>query len=97
MSLENELLDWNYKIENFNNHKYHFTKINGSKKNSGDLTKIENCKIFSKECPKADLITADGGFYVLGKDNIQEQLHLQLFFGEIITILSTQKLVVLHL
>jgi 23S rRNA U2552 (ribose-2'-O)-methylase RlmE/FtsJ len=63
-----------------------------SKKNDGDITKMENLDAFEKFVGKnkADLVTADGGFD-WKNENYQEQEAYKLIIGEIIGALNVQK------
>jgi 23S rRNA U2552 (ribose-2'-O)-methylase RlmE/FtsJ len=66
----------------------------GHKKyNDGNLFNPDNIIAYSKLfTKKADIITADGGFFVkYDMENYKEQLHIQLFFNEILTALCIQK------
>jgi len=58
----------------------------------GDITNIETiqifCNVFKEK--KAYLITADGGFQDENRENIQEHIHSQLIFSEILTALNIQ-------
>lgn len=58
----------------------------------GDITKIETTNKFKEKFKdkKAYIVTADGGFEDENREYIQEQIHSQLIFSEILTALSIQ-------
>jgi 23S rRNA U2552 (ribose-2'-O)-methylase RlmE/FtsJ len=63
--------------------------------NDGNLLNPKNIIAYSKlfDKNKADLVTADGGFFVKGKKQVfKEQLHSKLFLCEVITALMVQKI-----
>lgn len=59
-----------------------------------DLTKLSTIDYLLDTCQfktsKADIITADGGIDVSSHPHLQEIAHYKLFFGEVLTALSTQ-------
>lgn len=59
-----------------------------------DLTKLETIDYLLDVCKfrdnKADIVTADGGIDVSDFPHLQEIAHYKLFFGEVLTALSTQ-------
>lgn len=60
-------------------------KIIYGKNSTGDITNVENIKIFKEMLNgKVDFITADGGFDEGNDFNNKEQLHYNLFFTEIV-------------
>lgn len=66
-----------------------------SKINDGNLLNPLNIKAYTNlfKDNKADLVTADGGFFVPSKlENFKEQIHLHLFLCEIVTALKVQKI-----
>lgn len=84
MSLKCDKITWNKKLRYIKQFEYIWG--NPSSKTPGDINILENI-LFLKTylgLNKADLVTADGGMNVTGRDNIQEQIHLQLFFNEIL-------------
>lgn len=60
----------------------------------GDINDINTIHSFYQifKFKKAHLITADGGFEDENREDIQEQLHYQLIFSEIITALAIQEI-----
>jgi len=60
------------------------------KNGNGNLYKLENIISLENKVPKAELITADGGFDVSHDPNNQEQLSSKLIYGEILTALHCQ-------
>lgn len=58
---------------------------------TGNLYNIENILAIKERVPKADVITADGGFNTDFDPNSQEQLTFQLIFAEVLTALIMQK------
>lgn len=58
----------------------------------GDITNINTIIKFNEKFieKKAYIVTADGGFEDENREDIQEQIHSQLIFSEIITALSIQ-------
>lgn len=61
----------------------------------GNILNPANINAYTKlfDDNKADLVTADGGFFVPSKlENFKEQLHLHLFLCETVTALKVQKI-----
>lgn len=58
----------------------------------GNITNTDSIQLFSEKFKekKAYIVTADGGFEDENKEDIQEQIHSQLIFSEILTTLSIQ-------
>jgi 23S rRNA U2552 (ribose-2'-O)-methylase RlmE/FtsJ len=87
-------LDMNTTFLKFNQKKYPklLQVFKTSKKNDGDITKMENLDAFEKFVGKnkADLVTADGGFD-WKNENYQEQEAYKLIIGEMIGALKIQK------
>jgi len=64
-----------------------------SETGDGNLLNPENILEYAKQFSrKADIVTADGGFRVkYDLENYKEQLHIQLFYNEIIAALKIQR------